>query len=57
MALPVDGSPGSDLSVKGLTAEELIIGPDHEELQEASDGEIDDGEDENEATVPMQKSS
>ena len=48
MALPVDGSANDDLSVKGLTAEELIIGPDHEGLREASDREIDDGEDENE---------
>ena len=32
MTLPVDGSADSDLSVKCLTAEELAIGPDHEEL-------------------------
>ena len=42
MALPVDGSADGDLSVKGPTAEEAAIGPDHEELQENSDGEIDD---------------
>ena len=48
MALPVDGSADSDLSVKGLTAEELTIGPDHEGLQEDSDGGIGDEGDENE---------
>ena len=41
MALPVDGSADSDISVKGLTAEVLTIGLDHEELQDDSDGEID----------------
>ena len=54
MVLPVDCSADSDLSVKGLTAEELIIGPDHEELQEASDGGIDDGENENEGVYFVQ---
>ena len=49
MVLPVDCSADSDLSVKCLTAEELIIGPD----QEASDGEI-DGDDENEAVYFVQ---
>ena len=42
MALPVDGSADSELSVKGLTAEDLTIGLDREEPQEDSDGEIDD---------------
>ena len=39
MAPPVDGSADSDLSVNGLTVEELTIRPDHE-LQEDSDGEL-----------------
>ena len=47
MALPVGGSADSDLSVKSLTTEELTIGPDHGEPQEATDGEIGDEEDEN----------
>ena len=49
MTLPVDGSADSDLSVKCLTAEELAIGPDHEELQEDLDGRIEDEGDENES--------
>ena len=53
MALPVDSSANNDLSIKGLTAE-LIIGPDHEGLQEASDREIDDGEDEDEGVYFVQ---
>ena len=52
MALPADGSADSELSVKGLTAEELIIGPDHE-LQD-SDGDIDDEGDENEGVYFVQ---
>ena len=48
MTLPVDGSADSHLSVKCLTAEELAIGPDHEELQEDSDGGIGDEGGENE---------
>ena len=51
MALPVDGSADSDLSAKGLTAEELIIVPSREELQEDSDGKIDD---ENEGVYSVQ---
>lgn len=43
------GSADSDLSVKSLTTEELTIGPDHEEPQEAPDEEIGDEEDENES--------
>ena len=40
MALPVDGSADSDLSVKGLTTEELTSGPDREELQDNPDGKL-----------------
>ena len=52
-SLPVGGSADSNLSVKGLIAEELKIGPNHEELQEESDEEIDE-EDENEGVCFFQ---
>ena len=51
---PVDGSADSDLSVKGLTAAELTIGPDHEELQEDSGGVINGEEDESEGVYFVQ---
>ena len=54
MALPVGGSADSNLPAKGLTAEEIANGPDQEDLQEDSDGEINDGEDEDEGVYFVQ---
>lgn len=42
MAILADDSADSNLFVKSLIAEELSIRPGHWELQEDSDGEIDD---------------